>query len=223
MLFVAIAALAASTTATASPPVSIATAAATATSTASIAAATASATATTIASSTSAAAAIAAASPATTATFRTRAGFIHGEVSAIQRVPIKGLRGRIRFFLGGHRYESKPPRTAAHAVEHQIHFLDGAMLREQILQIVFRNVVGEISYEQLCIHLGLLLDLALPGLSRLHTGANSPKPFYSKFHRARRTTLMPRFSPSVKKLQPPTCASQFFRGQPHFPVGRITA
>jgi hypothetical protein len=94
----------------------------------------------------------AAATPA--APFRARTRFVHGEISAIEGLAVQRLSCFISFFLAGHRDESESPRATSHAVEHQIHIHHGPVLREKILQIVFRDVVGKVSYEQLGIHLG---------------------------------------------------------------------
>jgi hypothetical protein len=130
-----------------------ATTATTASATPSTAAAAVSTTTTTAAASSTPAAVSTAA--ATTTTFRAWAGFVHREISAIQGVAIQCLRGGVRLFFRGHRYECEPARTAAHAVEHEIDLRDGSVLGEKILKIIFSDVVGKIPYEQLCIHLCL--------------------------------------------------------------------
>jgi hypothetical protein len=47
-----------------------------------------------------------------------------------------------------HGDERKPARFAGHTVHHQIDFVDGAMLFEQVLKIVLGGLKGEITYVQ---------------------------------------------------------------------------
>jgi hypothetical protein len=110
------------------------------------------ATTTASAAPTSAAAITTAPSTTAAAAFRAWARFVHSEVAAIETVTVQTFSRGVRFFFRGHRHKSKPARTTAHAIEHQVDIGDGSVLGEKILQIVFCDVVGKISYEQLGIH-----------------------------------------------------------------------
>lgn len=65
---------------------------------------------------------------------------------------VEGRGGGIRCFLGAHGDEGEAPRLAAHPIEHEIHLGNGAVLGEEILKIVFGDVVGEISHVEFCVH-----------------------------------------------------------------------
>jgi hypothetical protein len=135
-------------------PATTTAAAASTTTAASTAAAPVSTTTTSTAASTTAAA-ISTSTAAATTPFRAWPGLVDREISAIEGMAIQRLRGGVRLFFRGHRYECEPARTPAHAVEHEIDLRDGSVLGEKILKIIFSDVVGKISYEQLCIHLCL--------------------------------------------------------------------
>ncbi len=97
-------------------------------------------------------AAIATPTPAATTAFWAWACFVYCQVTAIETVAVKGFSRGIGFFFRGHRHEGEPAGTTAHAVEHQVAIGDGSVLGEKILKIVFCDVVGKVSYEQLGIH-----------------------------------------------------------------------
>jgi len=62
------------------------------------------------------------------------------------------LDGSLRAFLGFHGDKGKPARLAAEFVHDQIDAGHGAVRGEQILEIVFGGVEGEVSYKQFRVH-----------------------------------------------------------------------
>ena len=81
-------------------------------------------------------------------------GFIDREIAALQVGPIERLNGRLGLFTGPHRDEGEAAGAPAHPIDHQVDFGDGAELGEGILQIIFRDVVGEITDKQFRVHVG---------------------------------------------------------------------
>lgn len=110
---------------------------------------TASATVTATVTATSAAipTATAATTEGTTRALFTRTGFVHGQVATIQRLAIQRFDRCLSRLFRPHRDERKPTGASAHAIHHQIHFADRAVLSEEILKIIFSDIVGEISHK----------------------------------------------------------------------------
>ena len=128
--------------------------------------ATAATTTTTPATVASAATPVTTAATTTTATLPrgaifARTSLVDGEITAIHTGAVEGLNGSIGFFLGCHGDKGKPAGAAGHAVKHEVYFHDGAMLAEEVLDVVFADVVGEVPNKQFCIHL-LNLEIAFP-------------------------------------------------------------
>ena len=61
---------------------------------------------------------------------------------------IKLTHCRVGFRIVVHRDEREAPRLTGHAVHHQMDFINGAVLFEQILKIVLGGLKGEITYVQ---------------------------------------------------------------------------
>src|SRR5262249_47930969 len=78
--------------------------------------------------------------------------FVHDEVAVAEQPSIEHLDGLGSFLLGGHFDESKPPRPAGELIRNDTDRLDGSCLGEQLPEILFRSLEGEIADEQLCWH-----------------------------------------------------------------------
>jgi hypothetical protein len=91
-------------------------------------------------------------SSSTIAALRTRAGFVDGQVATLERMAIQGVRRCFGLFPGGHGDKGESSGTATHAIQHEVDFVHGAVLGEEILEFVLGDVVGKISYEQLIAH-----------------------------------------------------------------------
>jgi hypothetical protein len=96
-----------------------------------------------------AAAAIAIAAPAaaTAGAFFARAGFVYSQGAAFQVFAGQAGNGRLRAFRRGHANEGKAARTARGAVGHEIDLINRTAGCEEILQIVFGDVEGQIPDE----------------------------------------------------------------------------
>jgi hypothetical protein len=79
-------------------------------------------------------------------------GFIDGEGAAFPLASVEGIGGGLGALLGGHGDESEAAWAAGNAIEHQVGFGDGPVLGEEILEIVFSDVVGKISHVQFSTH-----------------------------------------------------------------------
>jgi hypothetical protein len=124
------------------------------------------ATAATIAAATTATAFSAAAAVTTTAAtatagaFFARPSFINGEIAALETAAVQSTDRRLRSFGRRHGDKCESAGPSRGTVEHQVNFCDWAMLRKQVLEIVFGGAEGKIAYEQFTIHF-LSLDPAL--------------------------------------------------------------
>ena len=85
-----------------------------------------------------------------------RTGFIDGERAAFHVFAGHGLNGRVRAFRRRHGDEGKAARSAGGSVSHEIDLTYWAEWDEEILQIVFGDIEGEIPHEQFCIHFNIL-------------------------------------------------------------------
>jgi hypothetical protein len=84
--------------------------------------------------------------------FFTGTGFINGQVATAKVLSVEGLNSRVSAFLGLHGDKREAARAAAEFVHDQIDAGHGAVGREEILEIVFGGVEGEVSYEQFSAH-----------------------------------------------------------------------
>lgn len=97
---------------------------------------------------TAAAATVSAASAATaTAAFFAGTRFAHANLAAIQGLAGETGDGCLRGFVGGHGYKRKTAGASAHAVSDQIDFANGPKLLEEVLQVIFRRLEGQIAHE----------------------------------------------------------------------------
>jgi hypothetical protein len=74
------------------------------------------------------------------------ASLVHVQRSSADFLAVERAHSSVGFGRVGHRDERKTARLASHAIHHQRHFGDFAVLREKILKIVFSSLKGEISY-----------------------------------------------------------------------------
>ena len=93
---------------------------------------------------------------ATTAALFARSGFIDGECAAFHVFAGHALNGRLRAFWRSHGHKGKAARAAGGTVGHEIDLTYRAEWDEEILQIVFGDIEGEIPHEQFCIHFNIL-------------------------------------------------------------------
>jgi hypothetical protein len=126
-------------------------AAATAITTATAAAAVTAAAATT-AATTTAAAATAVTTTAATTTIFTGLGLIHGEAPAIVFLIVQSVDGCLCLSLGVHFDKAETLAPARSAVLNHLRALNGAELREQLLQNGVTDPVGQIPNVQLLAH-----------------------------------------------------------------------
>jgi hypothetical protein len=73
--------------------------------------------------------------------------FVHGQSSSLELLTAKHGNRLYGVILCGHFHESKPPGPARRAVLHDVDGIDATGFCEQVLQIVFSNVEGEIANE----------------------------------------------------------------------------
>src|SRR5882757_252737 len=87
------------------------------------------------------------AAPATR-TFFARTCFVNSQRAAVNFTAIERAHRGVSLRTVVHRDERKSTRFAGHAIHHEMDFVDGAMLFEQILKIVLCGLKGEITYVQ---------------------------------------------------------------------------
>ena len=75
-----------------------------------------------------------------------RARFVHVQRATIQLFAVGCAHCGFGLFVIVHRDEREAARFAGHPVHHKTDFADGAMLFEQILEIVLGGLKGEIPY-----------------------------------------------------------------------------
>lgn len=85
-----------------------------------------------------------------------RTRFVDIERAAVEFVAIQRILGRAGLLIVIHGDEREAAGLARHPVHHEMDFVDGAMLFEQILEIVLGGLKGEITYVQF--HLCLILE-----------------------------------------------------------------
>ena len=129
--------------ASASATVAPATTAAATAVTATTASATVAATATTV---TAAATPAAATTTATRRPCLTRPGFVHGQRTTFDGLPIELCNGSLSIRLRTHRDKGEATRLAGEFVLHERNFRDRSGLRKKLLQFVFRRIEGKIAY-----------------------------------------------------------------------------
>jgi hypothetical protein len=106
--------------------------------------ATASAAETTAATAT---ASIAATATTTAGALFARAGFGDCDVAAIDILAVERTDGGLRFLGLGHGDECETARTSRDAIRDEVHVLDDAVRREEVLQTQFRGIEGKVSNE----------------------------------------------------------------------------
>jgi hypothetical protein len=79
---------------------------------------------------------------ATPASLFSRSSLIHGQSAAVPIFAIQSRDGSFGAFLGIHRGEGEPTRATGVPIHHDIDFIDGPMLREQVPQVSFSRVKG---------------------------------------------------------------------------------
>ena len=77
-----------------------------------------------------------------------RTRLIHVQRAAVEFLAVRGTHRGFGLFGVIHSDERKPARFAGHPVHHEIDFVDGAVLFEQILEIVLGGLESEITYVQ---------------------------------------------------------------------------
>src|SRR5882757_6027674 len=87
------------------------------------------------------------AAPATR-TFFARTCFVNSQRAAVNFTAVERAHRGVSLRTVVHRDERKSTRFAGHAIHHQMDFVDGAVLFEQILKIVLGGFKGEITYIQ---------------------------------------------------------------------------
>ena len=83
-----------------------------------------------------------------------RARFVDRESATIELFAMQRLDRGVSAFLGFHGDESETAGPAAEPIHNQIHFQDGAVLGEHVLELVFGGVEREISDKQFSAHEG---------------------------------------------------------------------
>lgn len=94
----------------------------------------------------------------TAGSFLAGPGLIDGQGAALPFLAVQSLDRRIRTFFRGHGNETEATRFPGRSILHEIGFSDRAMRREQIVQIVFGAVEGEVSHVQFRVHIIFRLD-----------------------------------------------------------------
>lgn len=87
-----------------------------------------------------------------------RTGHVNREGATIELLTVQRVNGFLRFFGAAHGDETETPRTAAHAVHHQVGFDDRAVRGKRVGEVVFSSVEGKISDKQFCAHVMLILS-----------------------------------------------------------------
>jgi hypothetical protein len=86
--------------------------------------------------------------PKRTRAFFAGTSFVDGQWPAIQFLAVECAHGGRSVGVIIHGDERKAARFAGHAIHHQLHFADLAVLFEKILKIIFCGLEGKISYVQ---------------------------------------------------------------------------
>ena len=107
---------------------------------------------TSTATTTAAATAVTAAAPTAAAALFARTRFVDSQGATFEVLAVEHGDGFSCILLRGHFDEPETARFAGGPVLHDINGIDGPRLREQILQVVFRHIEGEVSHEQFCTH-----------------------------------------------------------------------
>jgi hypothetical protein len=81
-----------------------------------------------------------------------RFGDIDREGPAAEFLAIHGVNGLLSFFRGAHGDEGEAPGPTGRPVHHQVGLDDGTVCPKSVLQIIFRDVKGQISNKQFCAH-----------------------------------------------------------------------
>jgi hypothetical protein len=89
---------------------------------------------------------------ATCPALRLRTCLVHHEVTVAEEAAVQHLDRLGRFLFGRHLDESETARTPGELIRHDANRLDGAGLLEELAEILFRGLEGEVAYEQLCGH-----------------------------------------------------------------------
>lgn len=77
-----------------------------------------------------------------------RTRFVHFQRAAVKFLAIERAHRGVGLSAIVHRDEPKAARFAGHSVHHQLDFIDGSMLLEEILKIVLSGLKREITYVQ---------------------------------------------------------------------------
>jgi hypothetical protein len=86
-----------------------------------------------------------------------RVSFVHHEVAIAEKATVEEFDGLCRFFLGGHLHEPEPARSTRELVRNDPDCLHGTGLREQLAEIIFCRLEGEVADKKLSGHRGNLL------------------------------------------------------------------
>ena len=79
-------------------------------------------------------------------TFFAGTGLVDGQGASLPLLAIQGLDGGVRSFLGSHADEGETARPPGHFIHDKVNRVDGAVLRKQILEVIFDDVKGQISH-----------------------------------------------------------------------------
>jgi hypothetical protein len=117
----------------------------------------------------------------------TRAGFIDGQVAATEELAVGRLNGGLAFRGAAHGHERETAGAAGGVIGHESDLGDGAVLAEEIFDVVFGGVEGEVSYVQFHLLLGFWRErIALAELFPRNSGFKSPlKGIHLTIHHAR--------------------------------------
>jgi len=77
---------------------------------------------------------------------------VDSKVSAVQGRAVHSFDGLLSLFGCAHGDEGEPARPAAHTVDHQVRFDDGAVCGKRVVQGILCSVEGKISYKQFRVH-----------------------------------------------------------------------
>src|SRR5207245_2136974 len=77
---------------------------------------------------------------------------VDGEIAAADLGRIQFANGFLRFLVGAHLDKRKPPRATRRLVADNVHRLDRAGAREELLELVFTGFIGQVSNVQLSAH-----------------------------------------------------------------------
>jgi hypothetical protein len=124
-----------------------------------------------------------AAAAATGTAIFTRAGFVDREIATADLLAVGGFDSGIAFGGAAHGHERETAGAAGGVIGHESDFGDGAVLIEEVFEVVFGGIEGKISYVQFHMMVGLSFGKDCPdGAVPESSGFKSPlKKFTGRF------------------------------------------